>query len=111
MELLHTVAVALTSQPEPVSMGELSRFLDVPLSTATRMMDWLVKSGYAERLPDPQDRRVVRVGLTQNGRQIYQGVNAMMRAQVEKWLRNFTREECQIMTALLKRLVETIEEG
>ena len=83
MELLHTVAVVLTRQPEPVSMGELSRMLDVPLSTATRIMDWLVKSGYAERLPDAQDRRVVRVGLTQNGRQIYQGVNDLMRAQVE----------------------------
>ncbi len=61
MELVYTVAVALTHQPEPVSMGELSRILNVPLSTATRIMDWLVKSGYAERLPDPQDRRVVRV--------------------------------------------------
>lgn len=111
MELLHTVAVALTSQPEPVSMGELSRFLDVPLSTATRIMDWLVKSGYVERLPDPQDRRVVRVGLTQNGRQIYQGVNAMMRAQVEKWLDNFTPEECQTLTDLLLKLVDAIEES
>jgi DNA-binding MarR family transcriptional regulator len=111
MELLHTVAVALTRQPEPVSMGELSRFLDVPLSTATRIMDWLVQSGYAERLPDPQDRRVVRVGLTQNGRQIYQGVNAMMRTQVEKWLNNFTPEECQTLTALLLKLVDAMEDS
>ena len=109
MELLHTVAVALTHHPEPVSMGELSRMLDVPLSTATRIMDWLVKSGYAERLSDPQDRRVVRVGLTQNGRQIYQGVNDMMHAQVENWLHNFTPEECQTLTALLLKLVAAIE--
>jgi DNA-binding MarR family transcriptional regulator len=111
MELLHTVAVALTRQPEPVSMGELSRMLDVPLSTATRIMDWLVKSGYAERLPDPQDRRVVRVGLTQNGRQIYQGVNDLMRTQVEKWLDKFTPQECQTLTALLIRLVNVMEES
>jgi len=111
MELLHTVAVALTREPEPVSMGELSRFLDVPLSSATRIMDWLVQSGYAERLPDPQDRRVVRVDLTQNGRQIYQGVNAMMRTQVEKWLQNFTPEECKTLTALLIKLVDAIEES
>jgi DNA-binding MarR family transcriptional regulator len=111
MELLHTVAVALTRQAEPVSMGELSRFLDVPLSTATRIMDWLVSSGYAERLPDPQDRRVVRVGLTQTGRQIYQSVNAVMRLQVENWLEKFTPEECQTLTALLVKLVAAIEES
>jgi DNA-binding MarR family transcriptional regulator len=111
MELLHTVAVALTRQPEPISMGELSRFLDVPLSTATRIMDWLVTSGYAERLTDPQDRRVVRVDLTQNGRQIYQDVNNMMRAQVEEWLQSFTPEECQTLIMLLSKLVNMIEEG
>ena len=110
MELLHTVAVALTRQPEPVSMGELSRMLDVPLSTATRIMDWLVKSGYVERLPDPQDRRVVRVGLTQNGRRIYQGVNDLMHTQVEKWLDNFTPQECQTLTALLIKLVDVMED-
>lgn len=109
MELLYTVAVALTRQPEPVSMGELSRILDVPLSTATRIMDWLVKSGYAERLPDPQDRRVVRVGLTRNGRQIYQSVNDLMRAQVELWLQNFTPQECHMLTALLVKLVDAME--
>jgi DNA-binding MarR family transcriptional regulator len=111
MELLYTVSLELTRQEEPVSMGELSRLLDVPLSTATRIMDWLVQSGYAERLSDPQDRRVVRVGLTQNGRQIYQGVNAMMRTQVEKWLHNFTPGECQILTKLLSKLVDAIEKG
>jgi DNA-binding MarR family transcriptional regulator len=111
MELLHTVAVVLTRQPEPVTMGELSRYLDVPLSTATRIMDWLVQSGYVERLPDPQDRRVVRVGLTQNGRQIYQGVNALMQTQVEKWLQDFTPAECQTLTALLLKLVDAMEDS
>jgi DNA-binding MarR family transcriptional regulator len=109
MELLYTVAVALTRQPEPVSMGELSRMLDVPLSTATRIMDWLVKSGYAERMPDPQDRRVVRVRLTQNGRQIYQSVNDLMRARVELWLQHFTPHECQTLTALMAKLVDAME--
>jgi DNA-binding MarR family transcriptional regulator len=111
MELLHTVAIALTSQSEPVSMGELSRYLDVPLSTATRLMDWLVKGGYAERLPDPQDRRVVRVGLTQHGRQIYRGVNTLMCTQVERWLHDFTPEECRTLTTLLLKLVDAIEES
>lgn len=111
MELLHTVAVVLTRQAEPVSMGELSRSLDVPLSTATRIVDWLVQGGYADRLPDPQDRRVVRVGLTQVGRQIYQTGNAMMQAKLEKWLGSFTTEECQTLIRLLSKLVDTMEKG
>jgi DNA-binding MarR family transcriptional regulator len=109
MELLQTVAVALTRQPEPLSMGELSRLLDVPLSSATRIIDWLVESGYLERLPDPQDRRVVRVGLTQIGWQIYQRGNAMMHEKFEKWLASFTAEECQTLIDLLAKLVDAME--
>jgi len=41
-------------------MGELSKALDVPLSTATRIAD-CGQERYAERSPDPKDRRVVRV--------------------------------------------------
>lgn len=53
-----------------LTMGELSRAVAVPLSTATRMVDWMVDNNYAERLPDPNDRRIVRVALTEEGRNL-----------------------------------------
>ncbi len=65
-------------------MGELSRDLEVPLSTATRTMDWLVNNGYAQRLPDPKDRRVVRVELTGKGKETFQAISTFMLARVEQ---------------------------
>ncbi len=56
-------------------MTDLSEDLGTPLSSATRMVDWLVGAGYAERLADPLDRRVVLVRLTESGRRLYQAIS------------------------------------
>jgi DNA-binding MarR family transcriptional regulator len=108
--LLHQVAHVLTTQQEPISMGELSRALDVPLSSATRIVDWLEESGFVERLPDPIDRRVVRVSLTQEGRSIYQLAEAMARKRIEGWLERFSPDERRSLIMLLEKLVVIINE-
>lgn len=109
-DLFYRVGVVLSRHREPLTMGELSEALAVPLSTATRMVDWLVKSGYAERLPDPEDRRVVRVGLTETGQELYQTINGFMRQRVEQVLRRFSAEERENLVLLLRKIVKTLEE-
>jgi DNA-binding MarR family transcriptional regulator len=106
---LFQIGIVLARQAEPLSMGELSKALDVPLSTATRIIDWWVKSGYAERSPDPQDRRVVRVALTQAGRDLLKGGNKLLRQRVEHVLRHFTPEERETLVALMRKLVASLE--
>src|SRR5512137_2522502 len=106
---LLQVGVVLSSQPEPLSMGELSKALDVPLSTATRIADWWVKNGYAERSPDPKDRRVVRVALTRSGRDLIKAGNKLICQRVEQALRRFTPQERETLVALMRKLVTSLE--
>jgi DNA-binding MarR family transcriptional regulator len=108
-ETLFQVGVVLARQPEPLSMGELSQALDVPLSTATRIIDWWVKRGYAARLPDAQDRRVVRVALTRSGRDLLKAGNKLICQRVEQVLRRFTPDERQTLVVLMRKLVESLE--
>src|SRR5512135_3760582 len=70
-DVFFTIGFVFSRQPEPITMGDLSRILGVPFSTATRMVDWLVDNGYVQRLADPDDRRVVRVELTEAGKELY----------------------------------------
>ena len=81
-----------------------------PLSSATRIVDWLEQSGYVERLPDPVDRRVVRVSLTKEGQSVYQVAEAMARQRIEGWLEHFSPTERQTLIVLLDKLVEIIRE-
>jgi DNA-binding MarR family transcriptional regulator len=109
-DLLYTIGIIFSRQSEPITMGELSRTLDVPLSTATRIMDWLVKNEYAQRLADPDDRRVVRVQLTAAGQEMYQTINAFLLERVERLMRPFTARERKDLSVLLCKLMDALEE-
>jgi len=73
-----------SGMPGPITMGELSRDLEVPLSTATRTMDWLVNNGYAQRLPIQKIAGVVRVELTGKGKETFQAISTFMLGKVEQ---------------------------
>ena len=74
-DVFFTIGFIFSRQSEPITMGDLSRILGVPFSTATRTVDWLVNNNYIQRLADPEDRRVVRVELTGAGKELYEIIN------------------------------------
>jgi DNA-binding MarR family transcriptional regulator len=108
--LLYLAGNIFSHYPGPISMGEFSRDLDVPFSTATRTMDWLVNNGYAQRLPDPNDRRIVRVELTENGKEIYQEISTFMLGRVEQALCRLTPAERTTFIELFNKILNGFEE-
>lgn len=57
-------------------MSELSKVMLLNTSTATRMIDGLVKGGFVERGHDKFDRRLVTVGLTGKGKKVAKDIKA-----------------------------------
>lgn len=55
---------ALRRHGDTVTMTELSRLARMPKQQMSKLVDRLVDSGFAERLSDPDDRRVVRLRTT-----------------------------------------------
>jgi DNA-binding MarR family transcriptional regulator len=111
LELFYRVGTIFTHHPEPMAMGELSHEMDVPLSTATRIMDWLVTNGYAQRLPDPKDRRVVRVALTPEGTELYKTIHEFFVERLKVFMRRFTIKERETFITLFRKVVDAMEEG
>lgn len=108
--LFFRVGAILTQRDRSVTMGELSEALGVPPNTATRVVDWLVSAGYAERLPDREDRRVVRVSLTVEGDALYRAINQFVLQRTEELLRRFEPEERESLVALLQKLARLLRE-
>ncbi len=108
-DLFYRVAVVLHRRREPVTMGDLATALAVPLSTATRMVDWLVEAGYAERLADPLDRRVVLVGLTESGRTLYATISVFLVERVAALTRGLTPDERATLVTLLRKVLAAVD--
>ena len=109
-DLFYNLGSAFSRQADPMTMGDLSRSLNVPLSTATRIVDWLVNNGYAQRLPEPEDRRVVRVALTETGSAVYREIDSLFMERIERLMRGFTPEERDTFRGLLQKIVNSLEQ-
>ncbi len=106
--VFYRIATLIERHGVPLAMRELSEELAVPLSTATRMVDWLVESGYIERLSDPDDRRVVRVALSPAGKKLAAAFNEFFNQRIQEFLRHFTPQERQNMLTLMHKVVEVL---
>jgi DNA-binding MarR family transcriptional regulator len=93
-----------------MTMGEFSNALLVPYSTATRIADWLVDNGYILRLPDPDDRRVVRISLTDKGKKMFKAIDRYIRHRILQMFSELTKEERSTLLALIGKAVTGIKE-
>ncbi len=92
----------------PISM--LSERTGLAKTTLTSMLDRLERSGHILRLPDPDDRRAVRICLTESAedlREKYERVSAMMN---EVFYRGFSDNEILAFEEWLRKILENLIE-
>jgi DNA-binding MarR family transcriptional regulator len=102
------ILLLLSQKAESLTMGELSSELNVPMSTATRIVDGLVETEMAERFHDPKDRRVVRVGMSKKGRELYEAGMAYNKQRIANLLKDFTAEEQTQLLRLMNKLFDAL---
>lgn len=74
-------------------IGELGRSARVKSSTITDMIDRLERDGLAERIRDNGDRRVVKVQLTDKGKQTRREFSQKRRKEVEALFSKLNEED------------------
>jgi DNA-binding MarR family transcriptional regulator len=109
-ELFYRVGSVINAKGS-LTMGELSTALSVPLSTATRIADWLVENGYMQRLPDPDDRRIVRIAFTPRGQELHETIENHIRQRLQQILSGLSRTEQETLFALLGKVVSALKEA
>jgi DNA-binding MarR family transcriptional regulator len=107
-EFVFRILLMLSNNPDPLTMSELSTELNVPLSTATRIVDGLVKRDMVERVNDSKDRRVVRVKMSKNGRKLYETGTAYTKQRITKLLKDFSAEEQSQLLNLMNKLFDAM---
>lgn len=60
-------ALAVMAFAGPMRMGSLASRLGVQVSTMSRIVDIMVSSGWARRMPDKADARACVIGITESG--------------------------------------------
>ncbi len=95
--------------PYELSPGQLIQQTLSTSGTMTNRIDRLAARGLVERLPDPRDRRAVRVRLLPDGREIVVAALADLLAAERRILAGLSREDRTLTADLLRRIVQPFE--
>lgn len=108
---LFRIFTLLAQSATPPTMSELSANLNLPFSSTTRLIDWLVRASFVERVPDSHDRRVVRVHMTSSGEQLYQIGMDYNKQQIARLLKDFSATEQTQLLRLMNKLLDAFVAG
>ncbi len=87
-----------------LTMGELCEKLLLACSTATDLINRMEKNGFLVRNRDQQDRRVIRLAISEKGRRVMTEVLAARRRYMASILKKFSVEEQDQLAQSLDRL-------
>ncbi|MEU1948618.1 MarR family winged helix-turn-helix transcriptional regulator [Streptomyces sp. NPDC059474] len=101
--LLRTVS----HSDQPPRMADLAQRLEVVPRAVTTLVDALEAHGSVRRVPDPSNRRVVRIELTDTGRATLRALREARRAAAEDILAPLSDQQRDALGDLLDTLSGT----
>lgn len=88
-----------------ISQQDLADKLLVGRSNLSMLLPQLEKRGLLLRKSDPQDRRVLRLELTDEGTELTQEAIAIQAALIDRTMKTATTEECNLVGEVMTRIV------
>jgi DNA-binding MarR family transcriptional regulator len=90
-----------------LTMGELSSRLMVSNGNVTGLTDALVREGLVSRLPEPEDRRSLRIRLTAAGKRSFDEMTPTHEHWIDQMMAGLTRTEMAHLLELLGKLKQS----
>ena len=85
--------------------ADLARQACVDTGAVTRMLDRLESKGLVRRVRSVEDRRVIKLELTQEGRQVAIQIPELLEAVMERLTRGFAPGEIEQFKGFLRRMI------
>lgn len=105
----HNALMMIYGSPEArIRTSELAAATSEKATNITRISDELVAKGLVERKPDAQDRRVIELHLTAQGRALIKRLQASSWQLLERWFAPLDQEQRDALEQLLGRQIEAL---
>jgi len=101
----------LAGPQEPKSAAELCKGISYDAGAMTRMLDRLESKGLVRRSRSAQDRRLMNLELTDEGRAAYPRMREIAMAVANRSLSGFTKAEARQLEGFLSRMLQNVRES
>ncbi|HVS77335.1 MAG TPA: MarR family transcriptional regulator [Steroidobacteraceae bacterium] len=102
------VMARLASADRRKSASDLCKEMSYDAGAMTRMIDRLESKGLLRRVRCPQDRRLVYLEMTEQGKEAYPHLREISMAIQNRFLRGFSRADARQLEGLLGRMLENV---
>jgi MarR family transcriptional regulator, organic hydroperoxide resistance regulator len=92
------------------TMGQLSDQMNFPMSTATGIVDRLVKKGYIKRDKSESDRRIVVISLTEKGKAFIDDLKTNILAYIKKAYDILDEEEKKYLFKIFNKVSSSLQQ-
>lgn len=103
----YSVLVALDGAPVVRTQAALAAAIGADKTRIIPILDELQSRGYIERQPDPDDRRVRLLAITDAGRAVKDAAQEAIQQGEERWLSMLSAEERRVFLRVLERWTDT----
>ncbi|KUO70025.1 MAG: TrmB family transcriptional regulator [Desulfosporosinus sp. BRH_c37] len=104
------LAMLIVDRYGEVIMSQISDYINAPLSTTTGLVNRLVKNGYLQRERSDEDRRIVAIQLTDQGRSMMTEVKASIGSYLERINAVLSTEERQALFQIFLKIVDALSQ-
>lgn len=91
--------------------ADISRNLNHDSGALTRVVDQLEGRGLIERTRSTEDRRMVELALTPDGRTAVDASIPLVVDHVNRLFEDFSRDDLDMLIGMLKRMIEKLQDG
>jgi len=104
-------ALVEIGRAEEISLNELAELLNLDNSTMSRTVNNLVKQGFVIRDIHSEDRRYVKIRLTDEGHKVFKTIETNMKVYYKSILKSIPENKREQVLDSLKLLVNAVEEN
>ena len=91
-------------------MTEIARFMHVTTAAMTGIVERIKRCNYVERVYEPSDRRIIKIRLTDKGRELVKKVNRQRRNMIVDIFGKISQREREQYLSILMRILSIMTE-
>lgn len=99
-------ALVLVDKHGEITMSQLAAEMNAPMSTATGVIERLVKNKYMTRVKSESDRRIVAIKLTGEGKALSEQLKATIRHYTDLISKGLSEEEKRLLINIFFKVMD-----
>jgi DNA-binding MarR family transcriptional regulator len=102
-------AMMLINREGEIIMSQIADYVNISMSTATGIIDRLVKNGYCTRRRSESDRRVVMIALTKKAEKIIDDIKEIGSGYFDRIIEALTPDEQQFLFSIVAKIFNVLK--